>query len=63
MYIGQRPIFHDPVILPYILKTILWVNVIIGILDPCDAKIYHIKCMDIPWSSDFVLCLEDYLMD
>ena len=42
-------IFHGPVILPYILKTIWWTNVIIGILDPYDAKIYHIKCM---WVSD-----------
>ena len=30
-------------------KTISWTNVIIGIMDPCDAKIYHIKCM---WVSD-----------
>ena len=45
IYVGQWPIFHGPVILPYILKTIWWANVIIGILDPCDAKIYHMKCM------------------
>ena len=45
IYEGQCLIFHGPVILPYILKTIWWTNVIIGILDPCDAKIYHIKCM------------------
>ena len=31
------------------LKTIWWTNVIIGILDPCDAKIYNIKCV---WVSD-----------
>ena len=43
--IGQWPIFHGPVILPYILKTVWWTSVIIGILGPCDAKIYHIKCM------------------
>ena len=49
IYVGQWPIFHDPVILPYILKTIWWTNVIVGILDPCDAKIKHIKCM---WVSD-----------
>ena len=48
-YVGQWPIFHGPVILPYILKTIWWTNVIIEILDPCDAKIYQIKCM---WVSD-----------
>ena len=42
-----RPLtkFHDPVSLAYILKTIWWTNVISGILDPCDAKIFHIKCM------------------
>ena len=45
IYVGQWPIFHGPVISPYILKTIWWTNVIIGILDPCDAKIYHVKCM------------------
>ena len=45
IYISQWHIFHGPVILPYILKTIWWTNVIIGILDPCDAKIYQIKCM------------------
>ena len=49
IYKGQWPIFHCTLILPYILKTIWWTNVIIGILDLCDAKIYHIKCM---WVSD-----------
>ena len=49
IYVGQWPIFHGPVILSYIVKTIWWTNVIIGILDPCDAKINHIKCM---WVSD-----------
>ena len=66
MYVGQWPIFHGPVILPYILRTSWWTVVIIGILVPCDAKIYHIKCKSvtyISWSSDFVLYLEDYLMD
>ena len=45
MYIGQRPIFHGPVILPYILKTILLANVIIGKLVPYDAKTDLIKFM------------------
>ena len=49
MYVGQWLIFHGPVILPYTLKTIWWTNGIIGILDPCDAKINQIKCM---WVSD-----------
>ena len=67
IYVGQWPIFRGPVILPYILKTIWWTNVITGILDPCDAKVYHIKvCRSvtyISWSSDFALYLEDFLMD
>ena len=49
IYVGQWPIFHGQVSLPYILKTICWTNAIVGILDPCDAKINHIKCM---WVSD-----------
>ena len=49
IYVGQWPIFHGPVILPYIFKTIWWTNVIVRILDPCDIKINHIKCM---WVSD-----------
>ena len=31
--------FHAPVILPYILKTISWINVILGILVLCDTTI------------------------
>ena len=101
---------YRSVILPFILRTIWMTNAIIGILVPCDAKIYLIKCMwvsdlhfmvlwfcliywklfdglmlywgywfsvtqtlnwnyicrsvtYISWSSDFVLYLEDYLMD
>ena len=30
-------IFHAPVILPYILKTVSWINVILGILVLCDT--------------------------
>ena len=45
MYVDHWPIFYGPVILPYILKTIWWTNVIIRTLVPCDAKIYLIKCM------------------
>ena len=44
LFVGQWPIFRGPVILLYIL--ICWW---IGILDPCDAKINHVKCM---WVSD-----------
>ena len=58
-YVGQWPIFHGPVILPYILKTIWWTNVITGILDPCDVKW---KVTYISWSSDTVLYLEDFLV-
>ena len=49
MYAGQWPICHGPVILPYIVKTIWWINVIIWTLVPCDANIYLITCM---WVSD-----------
>ena len=49
MYIGQWSIVHGPVVVLYILKTICWANVITRILDPCDPKIYQIKCM---WVSD-----------
>ena len=35
-YVGQWPIFHGPMLLPYILKTVWWTDVIVGILDPCD---------------------------
>ena len=59
MYVGQWPIFHGPVILCCILKTISWANVIIEILDPCDAKIYLIKYIGsvtyISWFSDCLI--------
>ena len=51
------------------LEDYLMDKVITGILDPCDSKIYHIKCMWVSdlhkfsWSSDSVLYLEDFLMD
>ena len=52
IYVGQWPIFHGPVILSCILKTIWWANVITGILDPCDKTFYLITCM---WVSDFMV--------
>ena len=48
-WIGQWLIFHAAMVLPSILKTICWTNAIIGIVVPCDAKNYLIKCM---WASD-----------
>ena len=39
MYVGQWPTSHGPVILPYILKTIWWVNVVLEILIQCDTNI------------------------
>ena len=56
------PYFHAPVILPYIFKTISWINVILGILVLCNTTIDiltnvgHLDC--ISWSSDFALYLE-----
>ena len=43
-------------------------KVILDIMDQCDTKINHIKYIYrsvsyISWSSDFVLYLENYLMD
>ena len=35
----MSPIFYAPAVLPYILKTISWINVILGILVLCDTKI------------------------
>ena len=49
MYTGQWHIFHGPVILPFILKTICWTNAKIGILVPSEAKIFLNKCM---WASN-----------
>ena len=43
IYVGQWPIFHGQVILPYILKTIWWMKVTLDIMDQCDTKIDHIK--------------------
>ena len=45
LYLCQIPILHGPVISLYILKTIWWTNVRIGILVQCDAVIYLILCM------------------
>ena len=43
IYVGQWPIFHGPVILPYICKTIWWMQIILDIMDQCDTKIDHTK--------------------
>ena len=66
IYVGQWPT-HGPVILPYILKTIWWTNVIIGVLDPCDADLPHKMYVGM-WPtfhgpSDSVLYIEDFLME
>ena len=36
---SRSPRFHGPVILPYILNTVCWINVTPGILVPCDPII------------------------
>ena len=36
---SRSPRFHGPVILPYILNTICWINVTPGILLPCDPGV------------------------
>ena len=66
IHVGQWPIFHGPVILSYILKTIWWINVRLGIIVHFDSKDYEIyvgQWLYISWSSDFVLYFEDYFMD
>ena len=39
MYVGQWPKFHGPVILPYILKTIWWMNGVLEILIDYDTNL------------------------
>ena len=39
---SRSPRFHGPVILPYILNTICWINVTPGILLPCDPMNDHL---------------------
>ena len=46
------PIFHCWVILPNILKTIWWMNIILGIMDKGDTKIY-VGQWPVSQSSDF----------
>ena len=66
IYLGQWPIFHGPVILPYIFKTIWWMKIILDIMDQWHKdwphKIYR-SVTYISWSSDFALYLENCLMD
>ena len=67
MYVGQWPTFHYPVILSYILKTVWWINVVLEVLINVTQTLnWNYVCRPvtcISWSSDFVLYLEDYLMD
>ena len=62
-----RPVFHGPVILSYILKTIGWLK--IKLLDNESVWPKHWpenECRSvayISWSGDFALYLEDYMMD
>ena len=64
---SRSPRFHGPVILPYILNTICWINVTPGILVPCDpiidVKYISVGVTYISWFSDFALYLEYYLLD
>ena len=41
LILGQWNIFHGPVILPYILKTIWWMKVILEIMNKCDKHWPH----------------------
>ena len=42
IYLCWCDIFHGSVILPYILNTICWINVTLGILVPCDPMNDHL---------------------
>ena len=53
--IGQWPLFHGPVILCNILKTIRWSNVILGIMDQCDTKIDLLKYL---WVNDLYFMVQ-----
>ena len=43
MCVSGLYVFHGPVILPYILKTVRWTKVIRDIMDQCYTKIDLIK--------------------
>ena len=63
IYIYQGPIFHGPVIMSYILKTICWTYAIIGILVQYDTnsefELYICRSVTyISRSSGFALYLE-----
>ena len=45
IYVGQWPIFYGPVILPYILKPIWRMKVILETMGQCDLNIDLIKYM------------------
>ena len=48
---SRSPRFHGPVILPYILNTICWINVTPGILVPCDPVNDHLLYLGLDISS------------
>ena len=55
IYVGQWPIFRDPVTLLNIFKTVWWRNIIFGIIDQCDTKVGLIKQM---WVSDLYFIVQ-----
>ena len=60
------PVCYIPVILPYILKTVRWMNVILLILSPCYTKIdpiYKVYVDYIFLASDFAFHLEHAVMN
>ena len=61
------PIFHGPVMLPYILKTIQWLKIILWDYESVWPNIWPKKHLEITvtyilWSTEFALYLEDCLM-
>ena len=60
------PYFDAPVILPYILKTISWINVIIGILSLCDTLIdiiTNVGHLDLYFMVQYVCLMSWMLVD
>ena len=62
------PYFHAPVILPYILKTISWINVILGILAQWHHEWHHNKCSFVvhwfwPYTLNVIWCMNIIIWD
>ena len=60
------PYFHAPVILSYILKTISWINVILGILVLCDTTtdiFTNVGPVILPYILNVIWCMSIIIWD